>query len=121
MTGVSEKQAYELKTPTSTMGVRGTNVLIVVKNGLTSIRVDEGSVVVCNKKAPPGAVHQDPPPQDCVTVPTGSGTTVYSNGSFTNVPVGLEGVDPGALIQAAGLNVARLLAELPRAGLSHRW
>lgn len=103
VTGVSEEQAYELKTPTSTMGVRGTNVLVVVGSGFTSMRVDEGTVVVCNKKAPPGAVHQNPPPKECTTVPTGSGTTVYSNGTFS-APVGLEGVDPGALIQAAGLN-----------------
>jgi hypothetical protein len=106
VTGASEKRAYELKTPTSTMGVRGTNVLVVVKNGFTSIRVDEGSVIVCNKKAPPGAIHQDPPPRDCVTVQTGSGTTVYRNGSFTNPPVGVEGVNPGALIRQAALNPA---------------
>ncbi len=106
VTGASEKQAYELRTPTSTMGVRGTNVLIVVRNGFTTVRVDEGAVVVCNRKAPPGAVHQDPPPQGCITLPTGSGTTVYSSGSFTSVPVGIEGVEPGSLIQAAGLNTA---------------
>ena len=50
ITGVSQKQAYTLKTPTATIGVRGTAFdMYVAPNGETAIAMFEGEARVCNR------------------------------------------------------------------------
>ena len=49
-TGGSEKRAYELKTTTATIGVRGTVFDVMVDAGDTTITLVEGDVVVCPRK-----------------------------------------------------------------------
>lgn len=46
-TGGSDKRAYELKTATATIGVRGTQFDVSVRNGLTKLTLLEGEVVIC--------------------------------------------------------------------------
>lgn len=46
-TGGSEKKAYELKTDTATIGVRGTILDILVRQGQTTVTLIEGECVVC--------------------------------------------------------------------------
>lgn len=46
-TGVSDKKAYELKTDTATIGVRGTVFDVLVQHGQTTVTLVEGEVVVC--------------------------------------------------------------------------
>ncbi len=48
ITGASDKAAYEIKTPTATMGVRGTVFdVFVADNGESIVLLHEGSVEVC--------------------------------------------------------------------------
>ena len=49
-TGASEKRAYELKTSTATIGVRGTVFDVLVEGGETTITLVEGDVAVCPRK-----------------------------------------------------------------------
>lgn len=46
-TGGSDKGAYELKTATATIGVRGTQFDVSVRNGLTKLTLLEGEVAIC--------------------------------------------------------------------------
>lgn len=46
-TGGSEKKAYDLKTDTATIGVRGTIIDVLVANGETTVTLVEGECVVC--------------------------------------------------------------------------
>ena len=46
-TGGSDKGAYQLKTSTATIGVRGTQFDLSVKNGVTKLTLLEGEIVVC--------------------------------------------------------------------------
>jgi hypothetical protein len=49
MTGSSPKAAYEIKTPTASLGVRGTIFdVYVAENGETAVLLHEGGVDVCN-------------------------------------------------------------------------
>ena len=49
-TGGSDKKAYELKTNTATIGVRGTVFDVLVEGGETTITLVEGDVAVCPRK-----------------------------------------------------------------------
>ncbi len=49
-TGASEKAAYELKTSTATIGVRGTVFDVLVRPGDTTITLVEGAIAVCPRK-----------------------------------------------------------------------
>ncbi len=49
-TGGSEKRAYELKTSTATIGVRGTVFDVLVEGAATTVSLVEGDVVVCPRK-----------------------------------------------------------------------
>ena len=49
-TGVSEKGAYELKTNTATIGVRGTVFDVLVAGGESTVTLVEGAVAVCPRK-----------------------------------------------------------------------
>jgi len=54
ITGASEKQAYVIKTPTATIGVRGTRFDFTVdETGATNFALYEGSVAMCDR-APAG-------------------------------------------------------------------
>jgi hypothetical protein len=46
-TGGSEKGAYQLKTSTATIGVRGTQFDLSVRNGVTKLTLLEGEVAIC--------------------------------------------------------------------------
>ncbi|MGO9985883.1 MAG: FecR domain-containing protein [Rhodomicrobium sp.] len=49
ITGAAPKQAYEIKTPTASLGVRGTIFdVYVAENGETAVLLHEGGVDVCN-------------------------------------------------------------------------
>jgi hypothetical protein len=50
ITGVSSKQAYSIKTPTATIGVRGTQFDVSVLNGVTSFALYEGGARVCDNR-----------------------------------------------------------------------
>lgn len=48
ITGASRKEAYEIKTPTATMGVRGTVFdVFVTEQGETAVLLHEGAVDIC--------------------------------------------------------------------------
>ncbi len=49
-TGSSEKGAYQLKTSTATIGVRGTVFDVLVQRGETTITLVEGNIAVCPRK-----------------------------------------------------------------------
>ncbi len=55
-TGGSEKGAYQLKTGTATIGVRGTVFDVSVKNGVTNVTLIEGEIAIC----PRGRYDGDP-------------------------------------------------------------
>jgi hypothetical protein len=48
ITGLSPKKAYSIKTPTATIGVRGTQLDVAFVNGVTSFALFEGSARVCD-------------------------------------------------------------------------
>jgi hypothetical protein len=49
ISGISQKQAYAIRTPTSTIGVRGTELdLFVTPNGETAIALFSGEARVCD-------------------------------------------------------------------------
>jgi hypothetical protein len=49
-TGHSEKKAYEINTPTATLGVRGTVFTVTVSDEKTSVDVESGEVEMCPVK-----------------------------------------------------------------------
>jgi len=53
MTGSSEKQAYTIKTPTATIGVRGTWFDVTVRNLTTSLALYDGRVRLCDTTKQP--------------------------------------------------------------------
>ena len=55
-TGGSDKGAYQLRTSTATIGVRGTQFDLSVRNGVTKLTLLEGEIVVC----PRGRFDGDP-------------------------------------------------------------
>lgn len=55
-TGASEKGAYQLRTTTATIGVRGTVFDVSVKGGVTTVTLIEGEIAVC----PRGRYDGDP-------------------------------------------------------------
>lgn len=49
ITGVAQKEAYEIKTPTASLGVRGTVFdVYVAENGETAVLLHRGAVEICN-------------------------------------------------------------------------
>ena len=53
ITGSSQKQAYSIKTPTGTIGVRGTEFdLSIAEDGTTDLALFGGSVRLCDKATP---------------------------------------------------------------------
>ena len=52
ITGSSEKQAYTIKTPNATIGVRGTKFDVTVEGAATSLALYEGGVRVCDTSGP---------------------------------------------------------------------
>jgi hypothetical protein len=49
--GGSDKRAYDLKTPAATIGVRGTDFVVLVKNKVSHVEVATGSTLICPVKA----------------------------------------------------------------------
>ncbi len=47
-TGSSDKRAYEIKTPTATIGVRGTVLDILVNPDMTTVRLQHGAFEICS-------------------------------------------------------------------------
>jgi hypothetical protein len=105
ITGGSPKSAYEIRTANATLGVRGTRVVIGVTNALTSIRVEEGQVIICNLRVPHDSVRHrsEDSSRNCLIVPSGGEGTVYADGHIVNQAIGLDGPDPGSLIREASL------------------
>jgi ferric-dicitrate binding protein FerR (iron transport regulator) len=66
ITGISQKRAYDITTPTAVIGVRGTIVDIKVTKGLTTVALLEGRALVC----PRGDQH------DCTTLKPGQTAAV---------------------------------------------
>lgn len=52
ITGSSEKQAYTIKTPNATIGVRGTKFDVTVEGAATSLALYEGGVRLCDTSGP---------------------------------------------------------------------
>lgn len=65
ISGLSPKQAYSIKTPSATVGIRGTRLDISIASGLTGIVVYEGAADVCN-----------PDGSRCIEVAAGCGAAV---------------------------------------------
>ena len=77
VTGNSNKEAYEIKTPIATMGVRGTTLDILVKKRRNKIVLRSGKVTVCV-----------PGPGKCVDlIRVGDSANVTSNGKSVSVDV----------------------------------
>ena len=77
ITGNSNKEAYEIKTPIATMGVRGTTLDILVKKRRNLIVLRAGKVTVCV-----------PGPGKCVDlIRVGDSATVTSNGKSASIDV----------------------------------
>jgi hypothetical protein len=77
VTGNSNKEAYEIKTPIATMGVRGTTLDILVKKRRNTIVLRSGKVTVCV-----------PGPGKCVDLThEGDSASVTSNGKSVSVDV----------------------------------
>jgi hypothetical protein len=51
VTGDADKAAYTITTPTATLGVRGTILKIVSTSAETTVIVEEGSAIVCTRRA----------------------------------------------------------------------
>jgi ferric-dicitrate binding protein FerR (iron transport regulator) len=51
VTGDADKAAYTITTPTATLGVRGTILKIVSTTAETTVTVEEGSAIVCTRRA----------------------------------------------------------------------
>ena len=49
-TGASDKRAYDFKTSTATIGVRGTDCVVIAKDNKSHVECTEGESVVCPKK-----------------------------------------------------------------------
>jgi hypothetical protein len=49
-TGASDKRAYDFKTSAATIGVRGTDCVVVVKDNKSHVECTEGESVVCPRK-----------------------------------------------------------------------
>jgi len=52
VTGKADKSAYRINTPVATIGVRGTQLDIVVIRGRTSVTLLEGEAIVCPRRKP---------------------------------------------------------------------
>src|SRR3954452_19279999 len=77
VTGNSNKEAYVIKTPIATMGVRGTTLDILVKKRRNTIVLRSGKVTVCV-----------PGPGKCVDLThEGDSASVTSNGKSVSVDV----------------------------------
>ena len=77
VTGNSNKEAYEIKTPIATMGVRGTTLDILVKKRTNIIVLRAGKVTVCVPK-----------PGKCVDlIHEGDSVIITSNGRSVSVDV----------------------------------
>jgi hypothetical protein len=48
--GASQHGAYNLSTPHVTLGIRGTDLTIIVIPGQTTVRVDDGLVIACHRR-----------------------------------------------------------------------
>ncbi len=92
-TGGSEKKAYELKTTTATIGVRGTVFDVSVHAGVTNVTLIEGEIAIC----PRGRYDGDPRKLskaqlkkfDCEDLKTSGQTARVTNrsASFSATPV----------------------------------
>ncbi len=81
-TGASDKGAYELKTNTATIGVRGTVFDVLVSNGESTITLVEGAIAVCPRKNFDGDPRRLSPAQlkqfHCIELTKAGQTTVVS-------------------------------------------
>ena len=78
-TGVLDKQAYSISTPTASIGVRGTILDVAVDGGRTRVTLVEGSAIVCPRgKAPASG--------DCVDLqqPGQTALVTLAGASFTS-------------------------------------
>lgn len=92
-TGGLDKSAYEIKTPVATIGVRGTIFDVLNENGRTTVRLEEGQVIVCTRDR-----------RQCVTVSNAGDTVVVTaSGVSRTTPGGRTGFSFAALCGNDGL------------------
>ncbi len=94
VTGSSDKKAYEIKTPTSTISVRGTDITVTVTANGTKVDVQSGSVEQSNgnSSSDPGEGLSD----TTTTVTVHSGSVSFCQGSSCqNVDAGQTASDHG--------------------------
>lgn len=94
VTGRMGSPAYQIKTPTATIGVRGTVITVSVEeNGDTSVIVEDGTAIVSGETGDP------------VDVPAGMGTNVPDGGEPSDPAL----PDPDAASGVAEMDVTLLL------------
>ena len=73
ITGASPKQAYSIRTPTMTIGVRGTAFDLAVRTGSgeSMIAIHEGDTSLCDASVPPQCI--DAPAGSFIVAPQGGG------------------------------------------------
>jgi hypothetical protein len=81
VTGNSDKNAYQIKTPTSTLSVRGTIFVVTVTDTSTTVKVEKGSVNFCQ-----GA--------NCQVVDAGQTAGDGASNSDPNSPLNLPSLTP---------------------------
>jgi hypothetical protein len=49
VSGKSDKEAYDLKTPHATIGIRGTDIRVIAEDSVTTVRLNSGAIRVCSR------------------------------------------------------------------------
>lgn len=70
VSGISKKEAYDLKTPLATIGIRGTDFRVITDEALTTIRLTSGAINACSRVS-----------QTCATIDKrGQGVRLFADG-----------------------------------------
>jgi hypothetical protein len=93
ISGNGPKKSYKIDTPTSTIGIRGTQVDIAVGEGLgpgggvgTAAIVTDGEILLCNKDDERRARDDRNDEPQCIIVPAGCGAAIVgSSGEFEEI------------------------------------
>ncbi|MBD2748150.1 FecR domain-containing protein [Microvirga sp. BT688] len=105
VSGTAPKDAYTIRTPTALLGIRGTQLRFQVQGEYTSVLVEEGAARMCHRTR--HCTRITDARCKCMDLDLGSAATVYRNGKMVRQATGMDGPNPGALIQEANLRGLR--------------
>lgn len=117
VTGRMGKQAYQIKTPTATIGVRGTVLTLTVEeDGTTSAIVEEGAISVQGQSGEPVEVGEGlsttTAPGEPAAKPSPAGPAAEANVAEMDVVLLLDGGDQGGNDGITEESLGKLIEEI---------